>query len=225
MRAANTQAVTARRLRRAALALAAAAALWAAAPMTATAGASALVSTDPEARRLLQAMYIQRVPHATEPVDITLEDLQGKTVRLAELRGKVIFLNFWTTWCPSCRIEMPSLEKLGRQLDGGDFAIAAVNLQEPTARVKAFYEEFKLSFTVLMDRSGEVGQRFGVRQLPTTFILDKGGRIIGKALGPRAWDSPKSLALFRYLASLENTPPPAAAGLNRPISDGVPQSK
>ena len=81
--------------------------------------------------------------------------------------------------------------------------MVTINLQEPAARVKEFFKEFKLTFTALLDTEGEVGIMFGINQIPTTYILDKKGRILGKALGPREWDSQKSMALFEYLTNRE----------------------
>ena len=77
--------------------------------------------------------------------------------------------------------------------------MVAINMQESDAQVKAFFERLKLSFTALLDSNGEVAAAFAVNALPTTFILDKEGRIVGAAIGPREWDSRASIALFDYL--------------------------
>ena len=149
--------------------------------------------------RLFRDMGVLKIPHLTRPVEIQLKDVFGNTVRLSEFRGKIVFLNFWATWCPTCVIEMPSMEKLHRKLKDREFAMVAINMQEPPAQVKSFFEKLELSFTSLLDSSGEVVTGFAVNALPTTFVLDKQGRIIGKALGPREWDSRASIALFEYL--------------------------
>jgi thiol-disulfide isomerase/thioredoxin len=125
--------------------------------------------------------------------------MNGRNVSLSDFRGKIVFLNFWTTWCPTCRIEMPSMEKLHRKLKDKDFAMVTVNLQESASQVKTFFKEFKLTFTALLDLTGEVGVAFGIRAIPTTYILDKTGRIIGQVLGPREWDSKDAIALFEAL--------------------------
>jgi len=163
--------------------------------------APAAGADDSELAQLFRDMLIIKASKAGIPIEIRLNDMDGKTVSLSDFRGKIVFLNFWTTWCPTCRIEMPSMEKLHQKFKDGDFALVAVNLQEPAARVKEFFKEFKLTFTALLDTDGEVGIMFGINQIPTTYILDKNGRIIAKALGPRAWDSPKSIALFEHLTS------------------------
>ena len=152
-----------------------------------------------ELERLFRDIGVLEIPHVTRPVEIQLKDVFGNSVRLSDYRGKIVFLNFWATWCPTCVIEMPSKEKLHRRLKDKEFVMVAINLQETPARVKSFFNKLELSFTSLLDSSGEVGAGFAVNALPTTFVLDKNGRIIGKALGPREWDSRASVALFEFL--------------------------
>jgi peroxiredoxin len=142
---------------------------------------------------------ILKTPQISRPVEIQLKDVFGNTVSLSDFRGKVVFLNFWATWCPPCVIEMPSMQKLHRRFKDKNFVMVAINSQETDAQVKSFFDKSKLSFTALLDSSGEVGTGFDVYALPTTFVLDKEGRIIGRALGPRDWDSQASVALFDYL--------------------------
>jgi len=149
--------------------------------------------------KLFSIMGVVRVPPAKDPVEIHLKDLNGKNISISDFKGKIIFLNFWTTWCPTCRIEMPSMEKLHQKLKNKDFAMVTVNLQESATQVKAFFKEFKLTFTALLDSNGEVGASFAIRAIPTTYILDKTGRIIGRVNGPREWDSKAAIALFENL--------------------------
>jgi peroxiredoxin len=156
-------------------------------------------SQDQELERLFSNIGILKVPHISQPVEILLKDVFGNTVSLSDFRGKVVFLNFWATWCPPCVIEMPSMQKLHRRFKDKNFVMVAINSQETDAQVKSFLDKSKLSFTALLDSSGEVGTGFDVYALPTTFVLDKEGRIIGRALGPRDWDSQASVALFDYL--------------------------
>ena len=144
-------------------------------------------------------MGIIEVSDVKAAVEIKLKDTHGNEVRLSDFRGKIVFLNFWTTWCPTCRIEMPSMEKLHQKFKDKDFAMVAIDLQESASQVKAFFKEYKLTFSALLDSTGDVGTRFRINAIPTTFILDKKGRIIAKAVGPREWDSKKSIALFEHL--------------------------
>ncbi len=135
------------------------------------------------------------------PVEIRLKDLNGRLVSLTDFRGKIVFLNFWTTWCYACRIEMPDMEKLHQKFKNKDFAMVTVNLQESASQVKQFFEEFNLTFTALLDSGGEVGAHFMITAIPTTFILDKQGIILGKVMGPREWNSKKAFALFEHLTN------------------------
>jgi peroxiredoxin len=165
-------------------------------------GAGQVISTDEadlKTDKLFQKMKIFKIPHIAPPVDFTLLDIDGQKFTLSDFEGKIVFLNFWTTWCPECRIEMPSMEKLHTKLKGKDFAMIAVNLQEPVLQVKTFLKKHPLTFTILLDSKGKIGSQFGIRAVPTTFILDKNCRIIGKALGSRPWDSKDSIDLFKHL--------------------------
>jgi thiol-disulfide isomerase/thioredoxin len=152
-----------------------------------------------ELDRLFSDMGVLATPFPNDPVEVTLKDLNGQQVSLSDFRGKIVFINFWTTWCLACVIEMPSMEKLHQKFKDKDFVMLAINLQESASKIKQFYKEYKLTLTTLLDTTGDVGTGFGIRSIPTTYILDKNGRIIGKALGPREWESKESIALFEYL--------------------------
>ena len=152
-----------------------------------------------ELERLFSDMGVLPIPPDSDPLEIRLSDPTGRPISLSEFRGKIVFINFWTTWCLACVIEMPSMQKLHQKFKDKDFVMVAINLQESASRVEQFYKEHKLTFTTLLDITGDVGAGLGIRSIPTTFILDKNGRIIGKALGPREWEGKKSIALFEYL--------------------------
>ena len=128
-----------------------------------------------------------------------LKDLNGKEVKLEDHRGKIVFLNFWATWCQPCRTEMPSLEKLYTEFRGRDFTIFAVDLQEWIKGVRAFKEKFKLNFPILLDSDGRVGSKYGVISIPTTYLIDREGYVIGGALGPRDWASKEAFELINQL--------------------------
>lgn len=149
--------------------------------------------------RQFKRLGITRIPNIPPPMDFALQDLDGGRVRLSELKGKVVVINFWTTWCPSCRIEMPDLEKLHQRFKADDFVLLAVDLRESRQTVRQYLQAHKLSFTALLDSDGEVGQRFGIRSIPTTFILDQNGGMVGKAIGARQWGSDRAFAFFEYL--------------------------
>ena len=106
--------------------------------------------------------------------DFELNNLANETIRLSELRGKIVVINFWATWCEPCKVEMPFFEELysssQKQLE-----ILAVNFDEPSQQVQEFAEEYKLSFPILLDPGGNVQNLYRVRGYPTTFILDEEG--------------------------------------------------
>ncbi|MGB5747352.1 MAG: TlpA disulfide reductase family protein [Desulfobacterales bacterium] len=166
-------------------------------------GNDPLATTDSDSNqldRLMADIGVSAHPFSTDPRMVKLQNTAGRYVRLGDLQGKIVFLNFWTTWCPTCRTEMPSMERLHRKLLGKDFAMVTVNIKETASQVKNFFEEYKLTFTALMDTTGGVSTEFGIRAIPTTFILEKSGQILGRITGPREWDSKESVALFENLA-------------------------
>ena len=170
-------------------------------------GNDPLAKTDTDGNkldRLMADIGVSKHPFSNDPLGIKLLNTAGRHVGLDDFRGKIVFLNFWTTWCPTCRTEMPSMERLHRKLSGKDFAMVTVNIKETASQVKKFFEEYNLTFTALIDTTGEVSTEFGLRAIPTTFILDKSGQILGRITGPREWDSRKSVALFEHLERLSD---------------------
>ena len=132
--------------------------------------------------------------------DFAVTDLQGRTVRLSALRGKVVVLNLWATWCAPCVDEMPSIERLWSTLQGDDFALLAVSQDEEGRHsVEPFVQRMKFSFPVFLDPDHEVGDRYGVWGYPETFVIDRNGYVVERVIGPRDWASPESLAALRAL--------------------------
>ena len=162
-----------------------------------------LAKAKPENRsldQLLVDMEVEIFPSGTSQVEIRLQDLNGADVDISDFRGKIVFLNFWATWCPTCVVEMPSMEKLHRKLKDKDFAMVSVSIQDSAADVKRFFKHNKLTFTALLDSIGKTVAGLGIRAIPTTLILDKTGRIVGRVMGQREWDSRESIALFEQLS-------------------------
>jgi len=117
--------------------------------------------------------------------DFTLETLDGESVTLSDLRGKVVLLNFWATWCPPCRAEMPAFQQAYADYAGEDFIILAVNatLQDNLNEIDAFRAEHSLEFPIALDKTGEVNHLYQVRSLPTSFFVDKEGVISEVIIG------------------------------------------
>jgi thiol-disulfide isomerase/thioredoxin len=133
------------------------------------------------------------------PPDFTLPTLDGGFITLSGLKGKVVMINFWTTWCPPCREEMPSLERLYRHYKYEDFALLAVDIMENPETVKKFAKKYNLSFPILLDKTGDVAVKYSANAIPTTYIINKKGKTVGKAIGPRKWDGDHAKDLFQEL--------------------------
>lgn len=119
--------------------------------------------------------------------DFAIRTISGEVVRLSDFRGKTVVLNFWASWCPPCRAEMPDFQEIFEQReDAGDFAILAVDklVEDTEGSVREFVEEFGLTFDVGFDATDEIVQHYGVRGLPSTFFIDRDGILRQKSLGP-----------------------------------------
>lgn len=115
--------------------------------------------------------------------DFLLPDASGRWFRLSDFRGeKAVLINFWATWCPPCREEMPQFEQLYRSR-GHELAILAVNLRESAEDVESFFEELDLTFPALLDADGRVSRRYNIRPMPTSYVVDKQGVIRGRYFG------------------------------------------
>ena len=131
----------------------------------------------------------------------TLKDIDGKTHSLAEYRGKVVLVNFWATWCPPCRAEMPSIEKLYASMKGKPFVVLALDQGESVDSVFAFMGQLTPSptFPVLLDDKSRTAHAFGVMGIPSTYLIDKQGRIVAQAIGGRDYDSAAMRSLLNRL--------------------------
>lgn len=137
--------------------------------------------------------------------NFTAKDLNGKSISLADYKGKVVFLNLWATWCPPCREEMPSMQKLYEQLQGQDFEILAVSIDTDGAKsVAPFMKKYGLTFPALLDPDNKVARLYQVTGVPESFILNKKGIIVKKIIGPMDWSSESALSFFYKL--LKETP-------------------
>jgi peroxiredoxin len=143
---------------------------------------------------------IQQIKEMKNVPNFYLKDLYGKKVGLKDFKGKVIFLNFWATWCGPCKEEMPSFEFLYQQFKEKDFVFLAISVDyggiEP---VKEFIKKHRYTFPVLLDPKCETLESFGVKGIPMTFIIDRKGRMIGKAVGPRNWKTKEVISFLNML--------------------------
>ena len=131
--------------------------------------------------------------------DFSLPDMDGAVYRLSDYRGQVVIVNFWATWCPPCREEMPSMQRAWEQLQGEGILMLGINVGEDEDTIFPFTADYPVDFPLLLDRESAVTGQWPVRGLPTTFVVDPAGRIVYRAIGSREWDDPALLALVRAL--------------------------
>lgn len=144
---------------------------------------------------------------ATAP-DIKLPDLDGREQMLGALRGKVVVLNFWATWCPPCVEEMPSLDGLHRALGPQGIVVLGVSVDEDASALRRFVQEHRLSLAVLQDPGGrQAAAAYGVRGYPETVVVGPDGLVIESYRGPARWDTPEALNHFRALLARFSTSP------------------
>jgi peroxiredoxin len=142
-------------------------------------------------------LEIPKTPAAAP--NFELKDPAGKQLSLKDFRGKVVFLNFWATWCPPCIEEMPAMEKLHQELEKDGLVMLAVNFQEGPERVKEFFTQHNLTFTPLLDRDGKVTEQYQAWGLPVTVVINKRGEIAARAMGSKDWHTDEARQLFKKL--------------------------
>jgi len=148
-------------------------------------------------RDLYSRIGIQSVRDNTKTPDFSLEGLNVKRVQLSALKGNVILLNFWATWCDPCKDEMPSMEALYQRYKEKDFVLLAISVEERNPEpARKFIQKHRYRFPVLLDPAGKTLDLFEIHRIPATVIIDKKGRMVGRAIGPRDWSSPDVFSLI-----------------------------
>ena len=146
-------------------------------------------------------------PRIGQPLaDFTLPDLRGQPVQLAALRGKVVFINVWATWCPPCVEEMPTIQQLYERLHGRGLEVLAVSLDALGAQVVGpFMQNYRLTFPTLLDTKNLVQRLYHTTGVPESFIVDKRGILVDKVVGPRDWAHPQIIAQLERLLAMPAT--------------------
>lgn len=145
------------------------------------------------------ALRITRLTVGVPIATFDLKALDGDTLRSQDLKGKVVLLNFWATWCGPCKEEMPSLARLQTQFDPAQVRVVTVTADMYPQGIKQFLDHLGIRLPVLFDEDQELSRSFMVRGLPTTVLIAQDGQAVGRAVGPRAWDSEESVALVRHV--------------------------
>jgi thiol-disulfide isomerase/thioredoxin len=165
-------------------------------------------SAEPSVTELLKPLDLVGYASRTAAPHLSGGALDRQPVSTTDLRGKVVLVNFWATWCAECRPEMPVLEALHRELAPRGFVVIGVNAREERGAVHRYAVELGLTFPLVLDPDGRINALYGVVGIPTTFLIGRDGRAIAFAVGPRAWASPAARALFQALLA---EPAPADA--------------
>ena len=131
--------------------------------------------------------------------ELRLQSIDGKTVSLADLRGKVVLVHFWATWCPPCVEEIPTLERFYLQVLGTDIEVLAVSVDDSADALKTFLEKNKVHFPVLRDPGGKAAASYGTRKFPETYVVGRDGVVRYKVIGPMDWSVPANAATVRSL--------------------------
>ncbi len=181
--------------------------LYGLAAFGANAVAGALSSGDLATLEALQQGEMEKLvlhDEAPAPVDETFTDASGGTVALGDFAGKVVLVNLWATWCPPCRAEMPSIDRLAGEMAGDDLAVVALSTDRFGAeRVQDFFDEIGVrNLAVYQDKRSEVARAVGAMGLPVTLILDREGREVARLTGDAHWDSPEAKAFLTRLIEL-----------------------
>ena len=139
------------------------------------------------------------LPERVAAPEFDLAEPSGQRIRLSDFRGKPLIVNFWATWCPPCRAEMPSLQRAWEQLEQEGIGVVAINVGEDAKAIGQFMATSGLTFPLLMDRDSRVRRAWAVQGLPMTFVVDPKGRTVYRVVGDREWDDPALLNLVRGL--------------------------
>ncbi len=132
--------------------------------------------------------------------EVIVNSLSGTPLKLSDLKGKVVLLNFWATWCPPCRSEIPSMMKLNTAMAGKPFQMVAISIDEGgRPAIESFFQASGFSLPAYIDPDNRAAKTYGITGVPETFIIDRQGVIVKKVIGPMEWDSPEVGAFLEKL--------------------------
>jgi thiol-disulfide isomerase/thioredoxin len=163
------------------------------------AGWSSASADEPAVTALVKRLNLVGYRSGTKPPAFSGPTLDARQLSLTHLRGKVVVVNFWASWCAECRPEMPVLEGLHREFASRGLAIVGINAREDTQVVGRYARELGLTFPLVLDPEGKNNDLYGIIGLPTTFVIGRDGRAVAFGVGPRDWGSPLARALIEAL--------------------------
>lgn len=150
---------------------------------------------------LLNGLKLSGYRPGTKPPEFKGTTLDSRTVSLDSLRGKVVLVNFWASWCSECRPEMPMFERLHREFTARGLSVIGINAREGTPAIHRYAKELRLTFPLMLDPTGEINTAYGVIGLPATFLIGRDGRAVARTVGPRDWESAPAKAIIQALLS------------------------
>jgi peroxiredoxin len=147
----------------------------------------------------VSGQLLKRLEETPPAPELALPDMDGALHRLSDYRGKVVLVNFWATWCPPCREEMPAMQRAWEAVRDEGIVVLAVNVGESEDEIFTFTGSYPVDFPLLLDRDSSTIRTWPIRGLPTSFVIDPAGRMVYRAIGGRAWDDPQVLEQLRAL--------------------------
>ncbi len=148
---------------------------------------------------MLGKLNLATYPRDSKPPEFNGSTIDGRTVSLASLGGKVVLINFWATWCQECRPEMLMFERLHREFAAQGLSVIGINAREETVAIQKYGKELGLTFPLIADSRGEINAAYGVIGLPTTFLIGRDGRAVARGVGPREWTTAPARTIVQAL--------------------------
>ena len=173
--------------------------IWAGLIVALTTAVDTLAAEPPAVTEAMKALSLSGYSSGMRPPDFSSSTADAQTLSLATLRGKVLLINFWASWCQECRPEMPVFERLHREFMTQGLSVVGINAREGSAAIRGYAKELGLTFPLVLDPKGEINAAYGVIGLPTTFLIGRDGRAVARAVGPRDWASASARAMIKAL--------------------------